>query len=169
MRADQETQYRLRHATLDDEASLRALIAGSIRALGARDYTPEQIEAALTGAFGVDTALIRDKTYFVVESHAGDIVGCGGWSRRRTLFGSDARGDRDDSWLDPRQDFARIRAFFIDPAHARRGLGRMLLAHCEAEALRAGFSGFELMRRCREGGPTKGAHSIASPIDRLLV
>lgn len=137
--------YELRTATAADEPALRDLIARSIRALGAPDYSPEQIEAALLGAFGLDTSLVRDGTYFVMTDESGAIAGCGGWSRRKTLFGSDSRGDRDDSWLDPRTDFAKIRAFFIDPAHARRGLGKRLLDHCEAEAARAGFSGCELM------------------------
>lgn len=137
--------YRLRLATVADEALLRDLIARSIRELGANDYTPAQIEAALLGAFGVDTALIRDQTYFVIETEAGEIVGCGGWSRRKTLFGSDTRESRDDSWLDPAVDAARVRAFFIDSRHARRGLGRMLLDRCEAEAARAGFTEFALM------------------------
>ena len=75
----------------------------------------------------------------------GEIVACGGWSRRRTLFGGDARAERDDSWLDPRAEAAKIRAFFVDPAHVRRGLGRRILERSEAEARRAGFSVFELM------------------------
>ena len=137
--------YQLRPAVAADEPVLRDLIARSIRELGAGDYTPEQIEAALLGAFGVDTALIRDQTYFVIDTNAGDIVGCGGWSRRKTLFGSDTRESRDDSWLDPAVDAARIRAFFIDSRHARRGLGRMLLDRCEAEAARAGFTELALM------------------------
>jgi GNAT superfamily N-acetyltransferase len=137
--------YQLRPATLADEPVLRELIARSIHELGAGDYTPAQIEAALTGAFGVDTALIRDQTYFVVVGDSGEIVACGGWSRRKTLFGSDTRASRDDSWLDPAAEAARIRAFFVDPHHARRGLGRLLLEHCEAEAVRAGFSEFALM------------------------
>jgi len=137
--------YRLRVATAADEPALRELIARSIRQLGANDYTAEQIEAALTGAFGIDRSLIRDGTYFVVVEERGEIVGCGGWSKRRTLFGSDARVDRDDAWLDPRSDAAKIRAFFIDPVHARRGLGRMILERGEAEATRAGFAEFELM------------------------
>lgn len=137
--------YQLRPATFADESVLRNLIARSIRELGSGDYTPEQIEAALLGAFGVDTALIRDQTYFVIEADSGEIVGCGGWSRRKTLFGSDTRESRDDSWLDPAVDAARIRAFFIDSGHARRGLGRMLLDRCEAEATRAGFTEFALM------------------------
>jgi GNAT superfamily N-acetyltransferase len=137
--------YRLRLATLADEPILRDLIARSIRELGAEDYTPAQIEAALLGAFGVDTALIRDQTYFVIESDAGELVGCGGWSKRKTLFGSDTRESRNDSYLDPAVDAARVRAFFIDSRHARRGLGRMLLDRCEDEAARAGFTEFALM------------------------
>jgi GNAT superfamily N-acetyltransferase len=137
--------YRLRVATLADEFELRNLIARSIRALGMADYSSEQIEAALAGAFGVDTSLIRDGTYLVATTDEGEVVGCGGWSRRKTLFGSDARGNRDDTQLDPRSEPARIRAFFIDPHHARRGIGRAILERSEAEAIRAGFSAFELM------------------------
>lgn len=137
--------YRIRVATLADEAVLRPLIARSIHTLGAADYTASQIEAALAGAFGVDTSLIRDGTYFVVLDEDQSIVGCGGWSRRRTLFGGDTRAERDDSWLDPQRDAAKIRAFFIEPAHARRGLGRSLLERCEREARAAGFSRCELM------------------------
>lgn len=137
--------YLLRTATPADEPALRALIARSIRSLGLDDYTPDQIEAALLGAFGLDTALVRDGTFFVAVTEHHEIVGCGGWSRRRTLFGSDERTDRDDAWLDPLSDPAKIRAFFIDPAHARRGLGRAILERSEAEAARAGFSAFELM------------------------
>ena len=137
--------YVLRAATLADAPALRELIARSVRSLGLDDYTPDQIEAALLGAFGLDTALVRDGTYFVAVTEHGEIVGCGGWSRRKTLFGSDARGDRDDAWLDPMSDPAKIRAFFIDPVHARRGLGRAILERSEAEAARVGFSAFELM------------------------
>jgi GNAT superfamily N-acetyltransferase len=124
---------------------LENLIARSIRELGAADYSPAQIEAALRGAFGLDTSLIRDGTYFVVVTEGRLIVACGGWSRRRTLFGSDARAERDESRLDPRVDAARIRAFFVDPAHARRGLGRAILARSEADARAEGFTRFELM------------------------
>jgi GNAT superfamily N-acetyltransferase len=137
--------YRIRVAVPADTPRLHPLIARSIRTLGAGDYTAPQIEAALTGAFGVDTSLIRDGTYFVVLDGDDHIVGCGGWSRRRTLFGSDARVERDESWLDPRVDAAKIRAFFVDPDHARRGIGRLLLERCEQEASRAGFTHCELM------------------------
>jgi GNAT superfamily N-acetyltransferase len=138
-------EYTLRLATLDDVPALHELIARSIRGLGAADYTPAQVEAALQGAFGVDTVLIRDGTHFVAETPAPDIVACGGWSRRRTLFGSDARAERDESWLDPKSEPAKIRAFFVDPAHARHGIGRAILARCEADAIRAGFSALEMM------------------------
>ncbi len=134
----------LRHAKPDDLDALRSLIALSARALGAGDYVPAQIEGALAGAFGVDTQLIRDRTYFVVE-HGDRLVGCGGWGRRRTLFGGDSRPDRDAAELDPRQDAAKIRAFFIHPACARRGIGSAILARCEQDAVDHGFSRFELM------------------------
>ncbi|HMI37221.1 MAG TPA: GNAT family N-acetyltransferase [Steroidobacteraceae bacterium] len=134
----------LRPATLSDLGALETLIALSARTLGAREYSPAQIEGALRGAFGVDTQLIRDGTYFVVE-HAGQLVGCGGWSRRRTLFGGDARPDRDASELDPAQDAAKIRAFFVHPDFARRGIGESILERCEQEAMVTGFTRFELM------------------------
>lgn len=137
--------YTLRLATLDDVPVLHQLIARSIHGLGASDYTPAQIDAALKGAFGVDTNLIRDGTYFVVEADDGTLAACGGWSRRRTLFGSDTRAERDESWLDPKRDAAKIRAFFVDPAHARHGLGRSILERSETDAMRAGFTSFEMM------------------------
>jgi GNAT superfamily N-acetyltransferase len=98
----------------------------------------------LRGAFGVDTQLLADQTYFVVEDE-GRIVGCGGWSFRSTLFGGDARAGRDSSMLDPRTQAAKIRAFFVDPDAARRGIGSRLLEHCESEARAHGFSRAELM------------------------
>jgi GNAT superfamily N-acetyltransferase len=137
--------YRLRKATLDDQPALTALIARSARELSREEYRPEVVEGALRGAFGVDSQLIRDGTYFVVESAEGALVGCGGWSYRRTLFGSDSGPGRDASKLDPSVDAAKIRAFFIDPAHARRGLGTLLLNHCESEAAARGFTRFEMM------------------------
>jgi GNAT superfamily N-acetyltransferase len=136
--------YRLRNATVDDRPDLEALIALSARNLGTRYYTPDQIEGALRGAFGVDTQLILDGTYFVAED-AGQIVGCGGWSRRRTLFGSDQAGTRDSGLLDPRREAARIRAFFVSPAHARRGIATAILKRCEAAAQAEGFTRLELM------------------------
>jgi len=136
--------YRLRQATLADQPALTALIARSARELSKDEYRPEQVEGALRGAFGVDTQLIDDGTYFVIL--AGDhIVGCGGWSYRRTLFGSDSGPGRDAAELDPAVDAAKIRAFFIDPAHARRGLGTLLLNQCESAAAARGFKHAEMM------------------------
>lgn len=136
--------WHLRPATAADSAQIGKLIGRSIRALGAADYSPEQIEGALEGAFGLDSQLIADGTYFVVES-AGRLLGCGGWSYRRTLFGGDARSGRDAATLDPKADAARVRAFFVDPAAARQGIGTALLERCETEARRHGFRRVEMM------------------------
>ena len=134
----------LRKATLDDVPRIEALIARSARGLSTADYRPSQIEGALRGAFGVDTQLLADETYFLAEED-GRLVGCGGWSYRSTLFGSDARTDRDSSTLDPLTQAAKIRAFFIDPDSARRGIGSRLLERCEQEARANGFARVELM------------------------
>lgn len=134
----------IRSATRNDIPALEDLIRLSALQLGASDYTIEQIEGALRGAFGVDTQLIDDGTYFVA-SIRGQLVACGGWSRRRTLFGGDGRSDRDASPLDPTTDAARIRAFFVHPEFARRGLGRVLVDRCESAALAEGFRHAELM------------------------
>jgi len=138
----------VRQAIPADIPTMRALIEASARELQADDYTPAQIEGALESVFGVDTQLIADGTYFVVESTpAGSrpvIVGCGGWSKRKTLYGSDRWTGREDTLLDPRHDAAKIRAFFIHPAWARRGIGSLLLDTCEAAARSAGFQRFEM-------------------------
>ena len=134
----------LRKAVPADVAALRSLIAKSARGLSTADYRPAQVEGALRGAFGVDSQLVTDGTYFVAEDD-GALAGCGGWSYRATLFGGDARSGRDASPLDPRTQPAKIRAFFVDPAHARRGIGSMLLERCEREARAQGFRAVELM------------------------
>jgi GNAT superfamily N-acetyltransferase len=136
--------HAIRPATRTDIPRLRDLIALSARELGKHDYRPEQIEGALRGAFGVDTQLIDDGTFFVVELDD-RIIGCGGWSHRRTLFGGDSRKERDSGELDPKVDAAKIRAFFVHPDHARRGIGRALLERCETEARARGFARLELM------------------------
>lgn len=134
----------IRRATAADTAGLGGVIARSARGLSAGYYESEEVEAALRGAFGVDSQLVEDGTYFVAT--AGDeIVGCGGWSRRRTLFGGDAFSVRDSTQLDPATDAARIRAFFVLPSHARRGIGRAILHRCESEAAAMGFFRFALM------------------------
>jgi GNAT superfamily N-acetyltransferase len=136
----------LRPARTEDIPALAELIALSARglAIGAQDYTAEQVEAALKGAFGVDTGLIADGTYYVAE-HEGRPVACGGWSRRRALFGGDSYHGASAELLDPAVEPARIRAFFIHPDWARRGLGRALLDRCETAARAAGFRTLTLM------------------------
>jgi GNAT superfamily N-acetyltransferase len=134
----------LRPATLADVPALKEMIARSARGLSVQEYRPSQIEGALRGAFGVDTQLLADGTYFVVEQGA-KLVGCGGWSYRATLFGSDSRSDRDSTTLNPQTQAAKIRAFFVDPDNARRGIGSLLLDHCEQQAREHGFSQVELM------------------------
>lgn len=99
--------------------------------------------AALGSVFGVDRQLIADGTYFVVKE-VNDLIGCGGWSKRRTLFGSDHHHSRDNAELDPATDAARIRAFFVHPDHARRGIGRLILDACESAIRAAGFTRIEL-------------------------
>jgi GNAT superfamily N-acetyltransferase len=139
-----DAHFDLRLAETTDVPALQALIASSIRGLGSGHYSPAQIDAALGNAFGVDSQLIADRCYFVVEA-SGRIVAGGGWSFRRTLFGADARAMRDATLLNPATDAARIRAFFVDPAWARRGIGTLLLAACESAAARAGYTRLELM------------------------
>ncbi len=139
-----ETAYRVRLAEVADVPALEALIASSIRGLGAAHYTATQLDAALGRAFGVDNQLIADRCYFAVDA-GGKIVACGGWSYRKTLFGADGRATRDSTLLNPATDAARIRAFFVDPEWSRRGIGRRLLALCEAAAMEAGYTRVELM------------------------
>ncbi len=134
----------LRKAETKDIPALQSLIARSARGLSGDDYRPAQVEGALRGAFGVDSQLLDDQTYFAAEEN-GSVIGCGGWSYRATLFGGDSRAGRDASVLDPRTEPAKIRAFFVDPRHARRGIGSLLLEHCEREARRRGFLQVELM------------------------
>jgi GNAT superfamily N-acetyltransferase len=139
----------VRQAVHDDVPALQEVIRASVRGLQTADYTPEQRERALEVVFGVDTQLIEDGTYFVVEPevarpHGLVIAGCGGWSKRRTLYGSDHCSGREDSLLDPQNDAAKIRAFFVHPAWARRGIGSRLLEVCEAAAAAAGFRRFEM-------------------------
>lgn len=134
----------LRKATLQDRAAIEQLIGVSARGLSRADYSDAQIEAAIADVFGVDTELIRDGTYFVVE-HDGLLVGCGGWSKRKTLFGGDRYEGRESGLLDPTREPAKIRAFFVSPEWARKGIGRMLLQTCEQEARASGFQRLELM------------------------
>jgi GNAT superfamily N-acetyltransferase len=134
----------LRKATLADIPAISLLIAESVRHLHAGFYTPAEREAALGTVFGVDTRLIEDATYFVAECD-GELAGCGGWSKRKTLFGADAGPVKDDSLLDPATDPARVRAFFVSPRWARRGIGSAIMRACESEAKASGFTRLELM------------------------
>lgn len=133
-----------RRAVPSDVAALRELIALSARGLSAGYYTAEQIEAAVTHVFGVDTQLIADGTYFVIDGPEGPTA-AGGWSARRTLYGGDQMKGSADPLLDPATEPARIRAFFVHPAWARRGLARRLYEACSQAARAAGFTEFELM------------------------
>ena len=133
----------LRQAEPADIPALRVLIDASVRGLQGRDYTLAQIDGALETVYGVDSQLITDGTYFVVEAER-VVVGCGGWSKRKTLFGGDHWTAREDSLLDPRSDAAKIRAFFVHPEWVRRGIGSMILEACEKAATAAGFTRLEM-------------------------
>jgi GNAT superfamily N-acetyltransferase len=140
----QPRPWPLRLAHEEDVPALETLIPLSVRALQAPYYSTSQIEAALGPVFGVDRQLIRDGTYFVAE-HELTVVGCGGWSRRRSLFGGDSARDAVDEELDPKRDAARVRAFFVHPAWARRGIGRSIMAACEQAIVEAGFRKVEIV------------------------
>lgn len=134
---------RLRPARPDDVPALEALIARSGLGLSNGFYTDEQAAAITRHVYGVDSQLIADGTYFVIE-RAGVPVACGGWSKRATLFGGDQAKAGVDPLLDPVTQAGKIRAFFVDPTCARQGLATMLLAHCERMAVAAGFSELEM-------------------------
>ncbi len=136
--------FSIRIAQESDIPTLRLLIDASVRGLQTACYSPAQIEAALQKVFGVDTQLISDGTYLVVETTHNEIVGCGGWSKRKTLYGGDVWTAREDSLLDPTKEAAKIRAFFIHPNWARRGIGTLILEQCEKAATAAGFNRFEM-------------------------
>jgi GNAT superfamily N-acetyltransferase len=145
------TSFKIRPAVAAEIPVLRELIDASVRRLQAQDYSPVQIESALRTVFGVDSQLVADGTYLVVqtvpsqESSSGPvIVACGGWSKRKTLYGGDRWRERQDGLLDPKTDAAKIRAFFIHPDWARRGIGTLLLDACESAAAAAGFTRFEM-------------------------
>lgn len=159
---------QLRTATALDIAELQSLIDASARALSIGFYTEAQIEAAAVHVFGVDSQLVRDGTYYVVEE-GGLLIAAGGWSGRRTLYGGDQAKERDDPLLDPATEAARIRAFFVHPDWARRGLARRIYDACSEAAWNAGFRRFELMST-RPGEPlylALGFHRIESVVERL--
>jgi GNAT superfamily N-acetyltransferase len=182
-------KFNLRLATEEDVPALHALIEASVRGLQAGDYTQAQIEGALGTVLGLDTQLIRDRTYFVAEieeqialasgaeapvffaspdvgvetptyqpginpgptdhrsdneSLASRLAGCGGWSKRKTLFGADRGPGREPELLDAATDAAKVRAIFVHPDYARMGLGSLILATVEAAAQEAGFTRYEM-------------------------
>jgi GNAT superfamily N-acetyltransferase len=158
-----DVKIRIRKAVAAEVPDLRDLIEVSVRELQAEDYSSAQMEGALGTVFGVDSQLIEDGTYFVAEARVRDtrsdravadgnenpgtgwtLAGCGGWSKRKTLYGGDRWTGREDSLLDPRRDAAKIRAFFIHPAWARRGIGSRILEACEMAASAAGFARYEM-------------------------
>jgi GNAT superfamily N-acetyltransferase len=134
---------QLRLATIADIPAIRALIDVSVRGLGVGYYSDAEIEESLVTVFGVDSQLLSDGTYFVIDC-AGEIAASGGWSRRTTLYGGDQTKASDDALLDPAVDAARIRAFYVAPGWARRGFARQLYNACEAAAVAAGFHRFQL-------------------------
>jgi GNAT superfamily N-acetyltransferase len=135
--------WLLRLACDDDIPKLKTLIEQSVRQLQASYYSTAQMDGALGTVFGVDRQLIRDETYFVVEQN-GALIACGGWSKRESLFGSDAARAKEDALLDPSRHPARVRAFFVQPEFARRGLARAILEACEEAIRAAGFRRIEL-------------------------
>ncbi|MEZ4699902.1 MAG: GNAT family N-acetyltransferase [Rhodothermales bacterium] len=150
----------LRLAGPADLAGMQALIPLSVRGLSPGFYSDEQIEQAIVEIFGVDTQLLEDRTYFVVTD--GDaIVGCGGWSRRKTLYGGDQMKGEEDPLLDPARDAARIRAFFVHPGHARRGIGGALMRASESAVREAGFRALELVATL-PGEPLYAAYGFAA-------
>jgi GNAT superfamily N-acetyltransferase len=134
----------IRKAVVDDLPQIERVMRASMASLGRGFYDERQLASALRYISVPDRGLIEDGTYFVVEED-GQIVACGGWSRRKKLYSGPASEDAVSGWLDPLADAARVRAMFVDPAYARRGLGRQILEASEADALRAGFTRFELM------------------------
>lgn len=137
-------RLELRVARVEDLPLLKELIVASVRGLQTAEYSERQIEGALGTIYGTDRTMISDGTFFVLEDGA-KIVGCGGWSRRRTAFGSDDSPVKDDSLLDPQTDAAKIRGFFVHPSWVRQGLGTRILLACEQAARMAGFTRFELV------------------------
>ena len=173
LKASAATKIEIREAVAEDIPVLRNLIEFSVRVLQARDYTPAQLQKALATVYGVDTQLIADRTYYVAELNTDPtqepesrehlnkiVVGCGGWSKRKTLFGGDRWTKRDDDLLDPRCDAAKIRAFFVHPDWTRRGIGSRILEVCEQAAIAAGFSSLE-MGATLTGVPLYRAHGYA--------
>lgn len=137
-------ELNLRIARLDDVDQITTLIQRSVRVLCASDYSEKQIEYALKTAWGLDLQLIMDGTYLVVETGE-QIVACGGWSYRKTLFGNNSEQNRNSSIINPKNGAAKIRAFFVEPEYSRMGLGSLIMSRCEKTTRERGFRKLELM------------------------
>lgn len=164
-----ELSINLRLAVARDVPALQDLINESVRTLSISYYSPRQIESALTNVFGVDSQLIQDETYFVAEAD-GKLVGCGGWSKRNTLFGGDqAKTNPTDELLVPGDHAARLRAFYVHPQWSRRGIGKLITKACEDAAQDAGFTRLELIATL-PGEPLYSAngYEIIRPFDIAL-
>ncbi len=152
-----------RIAVTADIPALTELMEAAIAELQRGFLDDDQI-ASSRAIMGIDTQLIEDGTYFVLELD-GEIAGCGGWSRRATLYGGNQTPGRDSALLDPAVDPARVRAMYTAPAFARRGVGRRILALCEAAAAAEGFTRLELMSTL-SGEPLYTAYGFR-PLARL--
>ena len=164
------TSFIIRRAVMADLPILNDLVTEAVQQLNAPDYTPQQIASALFYAYGVDTQLIQDGTYFVAEMN-GRIVGCGGWSKRQSMVGGDKakHSPADDNLLDPLVDAAKIRAFFVHPNDSRQGIGRALMGVAEMAARQAGFTRLELLAT-RTGEPLYAAvgFAVQERIDAMM-
>ena len=158
--------FSIRLAQEQDKDKLNALIRASGIGLSAGFYTDEQAAAITREVFGVDSALVADGTYYAIEEE-GALVACGGWSKRATDFGGDQAKSGTDRPLDPATEPARIRAFFVDPGMARRGLGSMLMEHCTSAAKEAGFKALELVSTM-PGVPLYVRHGFA-PLEDIAL
>jgi GNAT superfamily N-acetyltransferase len=156
-------EFTSRLANLEDVPALTVLMDRAIAELQRAFLDDAQI-ASSRAIMGIDTQLIDDGTYFVVESGA-EIAGCGGWSRRATLYGGNHTPGRDSNLLVPSVDPARVRAMYTNPAYARRGVGRLILSLCEAAAAAEGFARLELMSTL-SGEPLYTAYGFR-PLERV--
>ena len=139
------SRFHLRVATRDDLEAISGLIDASVRGLQAGDYSPRQIDASLKTVFTTDSQLIADGTYFIAEADDGSLAGCGGWSKRKTLYGGDHQVERiEPELLNPAVDAAKVRAIFVHLRFARMGLGTLILQAAEEAAMKAGFRRFEM-------------------------
>jgi len=159
-------EFTSRLASLGDVAGLTAVMDAAISELQRGFLDDEQIEAS-RAVMGIDTQLIEDGTYFVIEAPDGDIAGCGGWSRRATMYGNDHSPGRDAKLLNPALDAARVRAMYTNPKYALRGVGRLVLSLCEAAAAAEGFGRLELVGTL-SGEPLYTAYGF-TPIERIEI